>query len=318
MQPYFNAIRMHRFSFLSMPGVISVGLGIKIRKNFYTGFPSLTFGVKKKLSPHSVPSDQLIPRHIDHLPTDVIEVGNIRLLGYALPQPGYPLGDQIDIRQTRLRPAQPGVSIGHYKTTAGTFGAVVKGNFPGGIAILSNNHILANGTSGRDGLSRIGDAILQPGPYDNGTSEDIIARLYSFCPLISEKKFGKGNLNSIDAALAVPIQPDLVTSSILDLGSVSGTAPAQLGMAVLKSGRTTGVTKGMVFSVGNTIRVEGENKTYIFEEQIGITAKSEGGDSGSLVVNQSGKAVGLLASGSKRYTFINPIDKVLDYFGASL
>lgn len=317
MQPYFNAIRMQRFSFLSMPGVVSVGLGIKIVNNFYTGFPSLTFGVKKKLPPHSIPSDQLIPKYIDYLRTDVVEVGNIKLVGYILPQSGYPFEDQVDIRKTRLRPAQPGVSIGHHKTTAGTFGAIVKGNFPGGVAILSNNHILANGTNGRDGLSRTGDAILQPGPYDNGTFKDIIARLYSFCPLIFEKRSGKGKLNTIDAALAVPIQPDLVKGSILDLGIVRSTIPAKLGMAVFKSGRTTGVTGGSIFSVGNTIRVEGKDNTLIFEEQIGITARSEGGDSGSLVVNKSGKAVGLLFAGSKRYTFINPIDKVFDYFGVS-
>ncbi len=42
--------------------------------------------------------------------TDVVEIGEVRLL----------------TRTGRVRPAPPGVSIGHPKITAGTFGALVK------------------------------------------------------------------------------------------------------------------------------------------------------------------------------------------------
>ena len=56
----------------------------------------------------------LIPRQIDGLETDVVEIGDVRLLS----------------RTSRLRPA-PRVSIGHPKITAGTFGALVKDNDTG-------------------------------------------------------------------------------------------------------------------------------------------------------------------------------------------
>lgn len=318
MRGFEKAISRHRFDFLSLPGVVSIGMGHKASRNINTGIPSLVIGVKKKLPESLVPRGQLIPRTLDRLPTDVIETGRIKLLGYAIPQPQQPPGEKSELRKTKTRPARPGVSIGHYSTTAGTFGALVKGNFPGGMAILGNNHILANGTDGRDGLSAIGDAVLQPGPYDDGSPKDIIARLHAFSPMLPADKNGKGPLNMVDAALAVPLEPGLVSWNILGLGRVTQTAPAFPGMYVFKSGRTTGVTSGPVVSTGNTVKVESDKKTYIYEEQIGFNAESGGGDSGSLVVDRYGRAVGLLFAGSDNTTFANPIRMVLRYFGAKL
>lgn len=318
MKPFAVAIRRHSLNFLSLPGIVSIGMGMKNTSYLNTGVPSLVFGVEKKLPIPIIPPDQRIPRILDRLPTDVVEVGKIKLLGYALPPPQAPPGEPEGSRKQKVRPAQPGVSIGHYKTTAGTFGAVVQGDFPNGIAILGNNHILANGTDGNDGLSFPGDPILQPGPYDNGTSKDIIARLYSFSPMLAAKKDGSGPLNSVDAALAIPLEPELITSPVLDLGLVTNTIQAFPGMTVFKSGRSSGVTRGKVTSMDNTIRVKSDKKTYIYQNQIGFTARSEGGDSGALVVNQFGKAVGLLFAGSEKITFANPIDMVLKYFGVTL
>lgn len=318
MQPFFRAVQNHRFPFLSMPGVVSMGLGFKSTRGFFTGIPSLIFGVKKKLPPYFIPKDQLLPRTIDSLPTDVIQVGSISLLGMAMPIPANPPGAPSSFRKTKVRPAQPGVSIGHYKSSTGTFGALVSGDFQDGIAILSNNHILANGTSGHDGLARAGDAILQPGPYDEGGANDVIARLHSYSPLVTEKKGGSGQLNRIDAALAVPVERGLVTGSILGLGPVRSTETAKPGTQIFKSGRSSGVTRGPVFTVGTTIRVESEDKIYIFEDQMGIISRSEPGDSGSLVVSQHGKAVGLLFAGSGKYSFANPINSVLEFFNVTL
>jgi hypothetical protein len=318
LQILLKAIEKHRHSFLSLPGVVSIGLGFKIIRNFNTGVPSLTFGVKKKLPLYSLPADQVIPRLIDHLPTDIVEVGKVKFMGYALPQPEYPPGGQVDFRKSRVRPAQPGVSIGHFRATAGTFGALVRGDFPGGTAILSNNHIIANGTDGHDGLAGPGDPVLQPGPYDNGGPEDIIARLYSFSPLIPENRGGKHHFNTIDAALAIPVDPADVVSPVLGLGHVKNISPAMPGMMVFKSGRSSSVTRGIISTAATTIRVESDDKNYIFEGQIGIASKSEPGDSGSLVVSQFGRAVGLLFAGSERYSFANPVGNVLDFFRVSL
>lgn len=316
MQLFFNALKMHRYTFLSQPGIVSVGIGFKTMNNVNTGVPSLIIGVEKKLPLHAIANDQLIPPFIDHLATDVIELGKIKMLGYALPNPGYSPEVKVN-RKSKVRPAQPGVSIGHFESTAGTFGAVVKGDFKDGIAILSNNHILANSTDGLTGTSQPGDAVLQPGPYDHGKKEDVIARLHSFSPLIPEKE-GNTIINTIDAALAVPLRTDFVDSNILGLGRVNLTARAYPGMLTFKSGRSSEVTNGRIFSTGNTIRVKNVDKNYIFEDQIGVAAISKPGDSGSLVVSQFGKALGLLFAGSEKYSFVNPIERILDYFKVTL
>ncbi|MCL4440363.1 MAG: hypothetical protein M1609_07200, partial [Firmicutes bacterium] len=67
MRPFLNAIGKHRFSFLSLPGVVVVGLGIKIKNNRYTGVPSLVFGVEKKLPRRAVRPEEMIPHTLDSL-----------------------------------------------------------------------------------------------------------------------------------------------------------------------------------------------------------------------------------------------------------
>ena len=71
-------------------------------------------------------AESVVPKEIDGIPTDVVEVGKVHsLAGLAQAQeveyPDVPLAQ----RREKWRPAHPGVSIGHYKITAGTFGAVV-------------------------------------------------------------------------------------------------------------------------------------------------------------------------------------------------
>lgn len=317
LQPFFKAIGKHRFSFLSMPNIVSVGLGIKITRNIYTGVPALVFGVEKKLPPGSIRPSEMIPGTLDRLPTDVVQTGKIKFIGYSIPS-GDSSDGQAEMRKKRVRPAQPGVSIGHYRVTAGTFGALVKGDFHGGVAILSNNHILANATSGSDGRAFAGDPIMQPAPYDDGGREDVIARLYKYSPLIPRQRDSRGPVNTIDAALAIPEDPKYVTGSVLGLGPVAGTARVSPGEMAFKSGRSSGVTSGSVTSLGNTLVVDNEDMKYLFEGQIGIAARSEGGDSGSLVLNRYGRAVGLLFAGSDQHTYINPIDSVLKYFGVTM
>ncbi len=92
-------------------------------------------------------------------------------------------------RLKRARPAQPGMSIGHHKITAGTFGAVVKDKRSGKPLILSNNHVLANISNGSDGKAKKGDIILQPGSYDGGKEDnDAIGYLERFVPIYNDEQ----------------------------------------------------------------------------------------------------------------------------------
>ncbi|MGQ9558734.1 MAG: hypothetical protein ACUVTU_12385 [Desulfurispora sp.] len=320
---------LHKFQqqLFSRPHVVGVGVGYKHTGGQRTGKEAIIVFVEKKVSPRGLGRGQLVPRQLDGVETDVIEIGTVRLL---------------DQRTEKSRPARPGMSIGHYRITAGTFGAVVKDGRSGERLILSNNHILANATSGFDGRAMIGDPILQPGPYDGGTAADRIATLVRFVPLLREAEESQcpvaagvargGNLllravrphyrmkfirlsrgqNVIDAALARPLSPDLIDDNILEVGQVQGTASVAAGQKVLKSGRTSGLTQGSVAAVGVTLKVQmGEKDVAWFTEQVVGDLKSRGGDSGSLVLNEDKQAVGLLFAGSDSHTIFNQINNVL-------
>ena len=71
------------------------------------------------------------------------------------------------------------------------------------------------------------------------------------------------------------------------------------------SGKTKVVTSRILYLIENGI----------FEDQILAGAMSQGGDSGSLVLDKDNNAVGLLFAGSNTSTLMNPIQYVLDAFG---
>jgi hypothetical protein len=83
-------------------------------------------------------------------------------------------------------------------------------------------------------------------------------------------------------------------------------------MRVRKSGRTTDYTEGSITLLNATVNVSYGNKTARFTGQVITGPMSQGGDSGSLIVDAvENRAVGLLYAGSNLATIFNPIDKVL-------
>jgi len=327
-----ETMQLHVREIMSRPNVVGVGVGEKISKGKKTGEICVVVLVRQKLPPAGLTKEALLPRTLDGVKTDVIEVGELRAQ---------------QTRTDRWRPAPGGVSIGHYQITAGTLGCAVRDRADGSRLILSNNHVLANSNA-----ANLGDAILQPGPADGGSaSNDTIAHLERFCsiefsisPPTCSLAFGFasfGNFlaslagsshrlqtykaapqaaNLVDAAVARPINDADVLDEILEVGVVSGTLPASLGMMVRKSGRTTAFTTGEITVLDATVSVNyGGGKIATFENQIVAGPMSQGGDSGSLVVaGDELKAVGLLFAGSDRSTIINPIQAVLDCLNVDL
>jgi hypothetical protein len=312
---------------LEFNNVVGVGKGLKQVRGQDVGKVSTVVLVKEKIPAKLLSRNEIIPKKIDGEITDVIEVGDIQLLG----------------RTDLVRPAKPGMSIGHYKISAGTFGAVVKDIATGQPLILSNNHVLANITDGTDERSKIGDPILQPGRYDGGTDKDVIAHLERFVPL--HKDFGlptcqiasgfawclntflgiikpqyrvsllrkTGQTNAVDAALAKPIDPYLVSNEVFELGTVKGIKSAEPGMVIKKSGRTTGVTQSKIKVMDATLKISlGGSEIGVFEDQVVAGPMSEPGDSGSLILTEDNYAVGLLFAGSNKATIMNRIETVFN------
>jgi hypothetical protein len=219
----------------------------------------------------------------------------------------------------RARPQAPaGVSVGHFKITAGTIGAFVTGRSAprdNRMLMLSNNHVLANVND-----AAFGDAVLQPGPADGGVNPaDQVGVLDRFVTI------NFGGTNYVDCATAW-CWPDRVRTEQVYL---SGGNPQYfrmdsdpivpvVNMAVTKSGRTTQVTTGRITSVSGTANVSYNGRIAHFEEVISIAgftgSFSDGGDSGSCIMTNdtAHRPVGLLFAGGGGTTFAIRVDRVLD------
>lgn len=122
--------------------------------------------------------------------------------------------------------------------------------------------------------------------------------------------------NALDAALAKPNDPQMFSNELRHIGNINGTKAPQIGMTVRKAGRTTDYTQGMVTLLNATVNVGYTTlrgpRTARFTGQVIAQAMSQGGDSGSLVVDAAEqRAVGLLFAGSSVATIFTPIDVVL-------
>lgn len=272
--------------------VVGVGLGKKVVRLRSTEEDAVRVYVRKKLHGQFVGPREAIPEEIDGVPTDVVEIGEVSIWRPIPP-----------IYQRKVRPALGGVSIGHYAITAGTFGCTVRAG-DGTDLILSNNHVLANENRGAEG-----DPILQPGAFDGGrTDKDAIARLQAWVSLKGDET------NVVDAAVALPYATGDVTEEVLGIGRLAGVEEPRVGMSVRKSGRTTRLTQGTVTDVDVTLRVGYRSTSLIFTDQVFVAGDrrsfSAGGDSGSVIVSENRKAVGLLFAGSPFVTVANKMPRV--------
>ncbi len=219
-----------------------------------------------------------------------------------------------DMRE-RHRPLIAGASVGHVAITAGTLGAFVT-TADGELAILSNNHVLAD-----ENRAEIGDAVIQPADLDDGTQpDDVVAQLTEYVPI------APGAINRVDAAVATVVD-GVAVDPVGTLGALGdGIVAPQDADRVEKLGRTTGRTTGRVsaFNVRSVIVEYEVSATVRFDGQIEIEAEdrsefSLGGDSGSLIVSEGDRVpVGLLFAGSDQggpeggpVTYANPVDEVL-------
>jgi hypothetical protein len=117
--------------------------------------------------------------------------------------------------------------------------------------------------------------------------------------------------NKVDCAIARPNSDDDVVNEILQIGAINGVVEGELGMNVKKSGRTTGLTTGSIQQVDVSVRVNfGAGRVALFEDQLMAGAMSQGGDSGSAVLDEQNNLTGLLFAGSATTTIINRIQNV--------
>lgn len=342
-----RAVRRALPHLLALPHVVGAGAGWRERAGTVTDEPALVVFVVRKLPPDQLAPAARVPERVFGLRTDVVPIGYPRALGpgRAARAPAAAGPADLRLRTRRVRPAPPGVSVGHYRDTAGTLGALVRDRRSGAPLILSNNHVLANRAGEGDGRAAPGDPVLQPGPSDGGTAADVLALLTRYVPLrlvrqavpaaaaaasaraaglpvarlLVPAALALAGLNRVDAAVAAPVDPSAVVPEILGLGRPRPPRAVLPGAQVRKSGRTTGVTWGRVRAVATTVYVDmGSGWAALFAEQVIATPMAAPGDSGSLLVDADGHAVGMVAAGSEDSTIANPIGAVLEELGVEL
>lgn len=306
--------------FMEKPAANVIGLaeGIKWKNGQPTGEPALLVLVTHKLEKGQIATADLVPAKLGDMQTDVLAIG------FPFAGGCEPSGAGIQTLARRMRPAQGGYSVGHKDITAGTIATCVYDILPGGSTnppvhglgipskyyILSNNHVLANSNAGA-----LGDAVLQPGPYDGGIDPtDRIATLSRFVPITFQPPVPVAQHNNlVDCAIAEGEFHDL-NRLIYWNGHVRGwrrKANVTVGTVVKKTGRTTNFTSGRITAINATIDINyGGGRMARFKDQIVTTNMSAGGDSGSLVMTLDNVAVGLLFAGSSTAMIANQIENV--------
>jgi endonuclease G len=287
-------LRKVRRDWLKRPGVTAVDVGYKMKDKKLTDELAIRVHVRRKLPPETLSQYELLsakdrPETLGGFSIDVIEAE----YGPAVSSPAVTQPEAVD-RRDRVDPLIGGVSVGNPRITAGTLGAVVWDRSDAEVCILSNWHVLCGSAA-----CALGEAIYQPGVYDGGTAADKVAEL---------KRWRLDR--DADAALARLIGSRGYSRDILQLNPVVGIEESPtLGMNVIKSGRTTGVTEGIIDGIGLSLTIDyGGGTVQTFHDQLHIVPGppwpgvdveiSMGGDSGSVWVNKdTGKAVGLHFAG---------------------
>lgn len=339
--PIFQARQEVSPSFLAKDNVVACGVGYKIKGTQQTTTPSVIVSVTHKVPPDQLQSSQLIPPTIQGIPTDVVETGEIVGLGVS--------------RTTAMRPARPGVSVGNINGATGTIGCIVRRGDQ--LFILSNNHVLGilNDAHSGDAILQPGTvdggtlsdqigtfaqfapiafmdeaaaAAAASAGAQSAEPQGCAAILQTLLKNLSNPQGhstvvapppAKTSGNLVDAAIAAPLNNSLLDPNIIDIGAPpQGIAAARLGMQVFKSGRTSGVTEGIVTQVDVEVNVKYDSRVARFTNQIMISPCSQPGDSGSLVLDFQRNAVGLLFSGSNLVTVATPIQTVLTALNVEL
>jgi hypothetical protein len=272
--------------------IVGFGVGLRYAASALTGELAVKVFVREKVPMDQVAAAARVPPTVAGLDTDVEAIGEVVLHSYAKRFP---------------RPAPCGVSVSNIDLPgSGTLGClVVLKN--GKLCMLSNNHVLANENAGH-----LGDAIIQPGNAEPAPGDQTIGALESFIPIQAT-----GNL--VDAAVALT-SFDMVSPKHVTYQVNPEPLQATIGMTVIKNGRTTQSTVGVITDMHVNISVPYDPFPAGAEmrEQISIRGVSGPfsmpGDSGSLIVTAASKQpVALLFAGAtdNSMTFANPIQAVM-------
>ncbi|MFI8829922.1 DNA/RNA non-specific endonuclease [Streptomyces afghaniensis] len=232
-------VRVRGPHLLEDPNITSVGVGRKVTGDQPGGEVALQFTVATKAEPEVLESlgTSMIPASITvdgvEVPTDVIE---------RTYKPSFHMVAEVEspLRKSRLDPIRPGASVGAVTVSAGTIGCVVFDRADGTPYVLSNWHVL-HGPFGELGIE-----VVQPGTRDDNR--------------IDRNRMGvlkRSHLGVAGDCAVATIEDRNSLPDILELDVAPRTlGEPELGDKVVKSGRSTGVTHGIVRRVDTVAKID--------------------------------------------------------------
>lgn len=252
---------------LAHPDIHGMGIGYRKTKGTRSKELCIIVHVQQKMAVTKLATERLIPSMVSFA-----EAGNsfVSIVKVDVQEAGIPQKEldcdppcTVNLLQ-RVRPIPGGYSIGNIASnSAGTLGGWVWDNMGKRIVLLSNDHVLVDGTERK---------IAQPGRLDGGTGY--------FAELV------RSAMPQLDAAIAAPTNgPADIEESIACVGeAVFHIAAPVVGDKVEKVGRTTSKTCGII------TMIDYQSASYPQYGPINIYVDGDGhdfsqpGDSGSLYV----------------------------------
>lgn len=173
---------------------------------------------------------KVLPQRIGPFATDVIEADYTTRLPGAIPS-----GARVAPRPKLCG----GLGISAFRDTSGTLGGIVRHRETRELFLMSNWHVLYYTRN-----TRAGQPIYQPIMHSYAPTPPIVARV------AHERLSAPGATQlPLDVAVARLNDQSAWENFQIGLGRVSGVARARLGMQVVKSGLTSGITRGVVSGI---------------------------------------------------------------------
>jgi hypothetical protein len=269
--------------------------------------------VRAKRPRSKVPAHALVPDSISleglgmrgKLPTDVREVGMPRLHGLV----------------SDMRPTRPGFNISHVSGGSGTLGCAVRSLDTGERLGLSCGHVIA-----RYGRSKPGERVLVPSLEKAREHKQLASAPFGRLVSVGSISFDYDKAaTNVDAATVRPNSPTALdnTLALLDVRPSGVRADAPIGLPVQKVGSTSETTRGVILARHTILPFpfpdeQGRTRSVWFTDLLGISLFTQSGDSGALVLDLQGEAVGLHLAEYEGMSISAPIQRVLDALRCTL
>jgi hypothetical protein len=331
-----------RKELMKKKNVVGVMAGKEFRGGKKTERDAVVVLVEKKIDVTELSKDDLVPRRFidggSEVPTDVIEVGVIRALHKRKHRPVLP---GTSIGHFAITAGTLGIVVdraGQQYILSNNHVLANENNADIGDAILQPGP--TDGGREEDKVAELADFIpinfqgvnlvdaalakfvgdetpeppppVDPPPPEPPEERNFFEKVWDFIVNFFRKLFGRKEKETQTVTVgSQATEGKEYLNEPLNLGPITrDIGEVTVGDTVKKSGRTTGVTVDEVLGIDAAANVQYDGGVAEFVDQIICGPMSAGGDSGSVVYDADGNAIGLLFAGSNTVTIVNRIQDV--------